>query len=552
MTTAYEYVERVVTTHAGDFFLNGFTNSHQSLVFSFGNQRYGILSVDEGGQFRDTRIIMIVCSLDTTTGLFVDPELHEIGPEFLRTGGTYDSIGQWVIGGSLFESFPMSKKTSAGSVMVLLNLRSTNTNFDFPGETLAIAMTDTGPGTFDWDIVRVFDTEDNTLLAASDPSSPTETGLIPPYLKGRMIYFWSSSSRLSAVPFKNGMLNYVPFYIREHDLNGTIIDHRYLMGQYVERSGGSFVAHDPFFVRETVSTARIKEYLPGWGVQIQDKCVRVVARGGESIILDVVDEVGLISSLDISSLTSSILASGWVLNEIHLARLSDTKLLVFVRQGTSVRVAEVFFNGTTLTLGVDITISSALDFNHPVFTVRENADDGVVTLSAIFQNNNETHPDDLLEFHELFPDLAEGFIWGGTEFVYDRHTDVFIQRLWFIDGSTDGTIGVTRDLWRDPQPWVVPFSWYAPANRGTYDSYQENMFHAGIRDDGYVAVLGLVGGSTKYLSGYSMPYHFELGIPSLRLLQRDDDNEFGSSRIERVQVSSAQKSGRIPGPNAYW
>jgi len=42
------------------------------------------------------------------------------------------------------------------------------------------------------------------------------------------------------------------------------------------------------------------------------------------------------------------------------------------------------------------------------------------------------------------------------------------------------------------------------------------------------------------------------GVPSLRLLQRDDDNEFGSSRIERVQVSSAQKSGRIPGPNAYW
>ena len=43
-----------------------------------------------------------------------------------------------------------------------------------------------------------------------------------------------------------------------------------------------------------------------------------------------------------------------------------------------------------------------------------------------------------------------------------------------------------------------------------------------------------------------------IGIPSLRLNQRDDSNEFGSSRIERVQVSSAQKSGRIPGPNAYW
>ena len=551
MTTAYEYVERVVTTHAGDFFLNGFTNSHQSLVFSFGNQRYGILSVDEGGQFRDTRIIMIVCSLDTTTGLFVDPELHEIGPEFLRTGGTYDSIGQWVIGGSLFESFPMSKKTATGSVMVLLNLRSTNTNFDFPGETLAVTMTDTGPGTFDWDIVRVFDSEDNPLLAASDPASPTETGLIPPYLKGRMIYFNASSSRLSATPFKDGMLNYVPFYIREHDLNGTIIDHRYLMGQYVERSGGSFIAHDPFFVRETVSTSRINAYLPGWGVQVQDKCVIAVVQEGESIVLDVVDETGLVSTLDISSLTSSILASGWVLNEIHLARLSDTKLLVFVRQGTSVRVAEVFFDGTTLTLGVDITISGVLDFNHPVFTVRENDDDGVVTLSAIFRRNNETDPDDLLEFHELFPDLAEGLIFGSTEFVYDEDTDVFIQRLWFVDGSSDGTIGVTRDLWRDPQPWVVPFSWYEPENRGTYDNWQENMFHTGIRDGGYVAVLGLVGGSTKYLSGYSMPYPFEFGIPSLRLLQRDDDNDHGHPRIAREQVTSEQKSIRR-GPGTYF
>jgi len=57
-------------------------------------------------------------------------------------------------------------------------------------------------------------------------------------------------------------------------------------------------------------------------------------------------------------------------------------------------------------------------------------------------------------------------------------------------------------------------------------------------------------------AGYYMTIAFydlsEPRIPSLRLIQRDDDNEFGSSRIERVQVSSAQKSGRIPGPNAYW
>ena len=47
-------------------------------------------------------------------------------------------------------------------------------------------------------------------------------------------------------------------------------------------------------------------------------------------------------------------------------------------------------------------------------------------------------------------------------------------------------------------------------------------------------------------------YNGNCATPSLRLAQRDDSNEFGSSRIERVQVSSAQKSGRIPGPNAYW
>ena len=101
---------------------------------------------------------------------------------------------------------------------------------------------------------------------------------------------------------------------------------------------------------------------------------------------------------------------------------------------------------------------------------------------------------------------------------------------------------------------TIPLSWDSDMGGGIgYASIY------GVHINGWWAYLGRnrgeVGSVVSDPHGWPLGYYsisFQDMIPSLRLKQRDDDNEFGSSRIERVQVSSAQRSGRIPGPNTYW
>ena len=533
----YPYAERTVQRQVEDTSVDGIYEKY--IAFSFGNGYYGNYTFDNGSSFREAKGAIRTARLNSEN-LFVDGSVHTIPKNEYLTGGSLDrSTWPHPTSSSLWEAYP-TYVLDDGTVRFIVFNRAGNVNLEFPGEAVLFTLS-IDNGVLQRDMMRVFDTQDNPLNASSNPSSPGGTGLIPPYLQGFSRRGWTT-------PYNNGMVHWVTYRRSGYDLSGTTISHRYMLCMHEQNS----VVGDPIFVREEVILGDIgthpdNEYWLGWGVQLGDKLVQSWSRGYSEIYLDVVDETGLVSTLDISSVTSNVLASGWLLDEVHLRKVNNNKALLFVRQGLGVQVVEVFFDGQDLTLGQKVLISSVLNSNHPVCSTREYSSEFVV-LSSLAGSNLEI--DDHVEYLQQFPDLGD--IDSGGDISPHDEFDVFIIRQWFIDGNEDGNIKVVRDYWKEGQVWNIPFSWWSPDN-GTYVNFQDVSFNHVLYDNGKLICFASWQANPTSVTSFVVPLHKI--IPPLRLKKRDDHNKYGSPRLRTplvIQGSSKQSRQRIATPNTYW
>ena len=249
--------------------------------------------------------------------------------------------------------------------------------------------------------------------------------------------------------------------------------------------------------------------------------------------------------------------------ELFSGTTFDSKLIVRPDNGVSEVASDIIaYNISDMSTAWSISNKS-----HSSDTFHEDLDEGVWYVA----HRNETapaNPNNPIYIYKL--DLATGNIIWEVEWDLDFHDSD--DRPWMFGPLTEDGFAV-RLLRKQSGGPITPTNFYFDRDGNITKTVQldtETSQNWYFWADKYLYAKDMDADVFRTdldqtLSVFTWPgdtfYPFpepvitmlaEAGIPSLRLLQRDDDNEFGSSRIERVQVSSAQKSGRIPGPNAYW
>ena len=271
----------------------------------------------------------------------------------------------------------------------------------------------------------------------------------------------------------------------------------------------------------TASSPGAMLYRTSWSTQVGEYVVvKIIDETGDwAPSLVVVDSLGaFVSSL---SLEAEVLSYGstsftFPLSGMGLVKIDDTRLVSVVtidhEDGRGVVVIDVAHDDGTLTMGNSLVIVD------PTKTILSGEPTGI---------GAEPLPDGRVSV----------FTWDWGYYFPILHFFVVNRDVssWNQDGefSLSYDSDFAGDLGIGPAWGQHIGKWWAYLGRERFDE----------EGDRSVSFHGFP------LAYYSISFG---EIPSLRLVQRDDDNEFGSSRIERVQVSSAQKSGRIPGPNAYW
>lgn len=145
------------------------------------------------------------------------------------------------------------------------------------------------------------------------------------------------------------------------------------------------------------------------------------------------------------------------------------------------------------------------------------------------------------------------------EHFYIRYVDgdSYVQKIRKSDGGHEWDQSISDNYQAncdDPQGFVIardPFN-KTVFDRVSFDGVVENNLGGLNLWDDLQSYLGSSGGEGPATGASSMQWvQVDGGIPSLRLLQRDDDNDHGHPRISREQVTSEQKSIRR-GPGTYW
>ena len=531
----YDVLGRVVTVnvpgaeilaseHGVEWALRGAT----TIGLSFGNGYHGVLWLDPGNG-QDAQLFVQVARLDDT-GKFVDGDYAVFDHTHFFTklvDGYHDA--RINIEGHENIGYPFFKIVEPGKVLVVANIYVSS---DEPGYgsqfrvvTTAMVVSYSG-GSITVDFTETFDTYNN-------PMNLSETTFSS----------WLAQTKpiTAAVAYKDGMLNRVVY---RH--GGSTEQRVIIVAQYIEYSNGVIVAHAPYIMHDSDDlpevTADPSAWLGATSVEIDGKAFIFDAISTSTVhpmgyYINVCDENSLIAQLNVNDhISHTDLFNFWGAEELKIGRLKNGNIIVAkidVRYYPYVwDVIEVAYDGTNLS----VVSSTSAEMSRWLCGFIEYED----TVGFYGQNwgNESVSGQEAIDYHEQFglPNHDE--------------SDVFTITITDVTSATPEGV-VARD-------YEIPFSWHYDYG---YRLVQEHPFTHSYLENGMLISIGLVdptavfsweAGDVSGLSGWTMPLITDDVVPSLRLIQRDDDNEFGSSRIERVQVSSAQKSGRIPGPNAYW